>query len=92
VAVPTDQNKRKRAAKRRQREDALRLELAVAIANRRRPRRRPPRSASTSSRERPGAPHATVARWIRDGVIKSVKVGRRRLIAFSEIARIKGQF
>jgi hypothetical protein len=33
VADSTDQDKRKRAAKRRQREEKLRLERAVAIAN-----------------------------------------------------------
>jgi excisionase family DNA binding protein len=91
VAVPTDQNKaRKRAAKRRQREEELRLERAVAIAD---PAmaKTPPAAVSVNEFKRAtGASHATVSRWVRDGVIKSVKVGRRRFIPFAEITRIRG--
>jgi excisionase family DNA binding protein len=92
VSVNADQNRqRERAAKRRQREEALRLERAVAIAN---PggARTPPAAVSVNEFKRAtGVSHATVSRWVRDGVIRSVKVNRRRLIAFTEIARIKGE-
>jgi hypothetical protein len=91
VSTIDKNNARKRAAKRRQREEKLRLERAVAIAN---PAiaRTPPAAVSINEFKRAtGASHATVARWVRNGVIKSTKVGRRRFIAFSEIARIRGE-
>jgi len=91
VARPTDQDKQKRAAKRRQREEKLRLERALAIAN---PGAANPPPAAVSVNEfkhQTGLSHATVSRWIRDGLIKSTRIGRRRFIAFSEIARIRGE-
>jgi excisionase family DNA binding protein len=89
--IATDQSKKKRAAKRRQREEKLRLERALALAN---PgaAKTPPAAVSVAEFKRAcGVSHATVSRWIRDGVIKSVKLGRRRFIAFSEIARMRGE-
>jgi hypothetical protein len=86
-----DSAKRKRAAKRRQREDAFRRERDAAIAN---PgvARTPPAAVSVNEfRRATGASPATVARWVKKNVIKSVKVNRRRFIAFSEIARIRGE-
>ena len=89
-----DQNKarkRQRAARRRQREENLRLERAVAIANSAMAKTPPAAVSVNEFRRATGASHATTHRWIKEGVIKSTKVGRRRFIAFSEIARIKGE-
>jgi excisionase family DNA binding protein len=92
VPVSTAQNKaRKRAARRRQREEALRRERATAIANPGAAKTPLAAVSVTEFKRATGASHATVSRWIRDGVIKSTKVGRRRFIAFSEIARIRGE-
>jgi excisionase family DNA binding protein len=91
VSISTENKARTRAAKRRQREERLRLERAVAIAN---PTlaRMPPAAVSINEFKRAtGVSHATVSRWVRDGVIRSTKVARRRLIPFSELARIKGE-
>jgi excisionase family DNA binding protein len=82
---PTRTAKRERAAKRRQREEKLRLERPVAIAN---PgaARTPPAAVSVNEfKQATGASHSTVSRWVRDGVIKSVKVGRRRFIAYEVV-------
>jgi excisionase family DNA binding protein len=89
VLVFTDQNKA-RATKRRRREEKLRLERAYAIAN---PAivRTPPAVVSVNEfRKATGVSHATTHRWIKAGVIKSTKVGRRRFIAFAELLRVKG--
>jgi hypothetical protein len=90
--VSTDQNKaRKRAVKRRQREENLRLERAIAIANAATAKTPPAAVSVNEFRKATGASHATTHRWIKEGVIKSTKVAGRRFIAFSEIARIKGE-
>jgi excisionase family DNA binding protein len=92
VAAPIDPNcQRKRASRRRQREEKLRLERSLAIANPGATRTPPVAVSVNEFKKATGASHATVSRWIRDGTIKSTKVGRRRFIAFSEIARIKGE-
>jgi excisionase family DNA binding protein len=90
VAVSTDQNKaRKRAAKRRERAEQLRLERALAVAG---AAATPPAAVSVREFAKlTGASHASVSRWIKSGELKSTKVGRRRFIAFSEIARIRGE-
>jgi hypothetical protein len=83
--------RRRRAARRRQREKALRLERAAAIAY---PTmaKTPPAAVSVNEFKRAtGTSHATTHRWILDSTIRSVKIGRRRFIAFSEISRIKGE-
>ena len=90
----TDRNKarkRQRAARRRQREENLRLERAVAIANPAMAKTAPAAVSVNEFRRATGASHATMHRWIKEGVIKSTKVAGRRFIAFSEIARIKGE-
>jgi hypothetical protein len=92
VAARTDPNrKRKRASSRRQREENLRLERAVAIAN---PgaAKTPPAAVSVNEfKAATGASHASTHRWIKSGEVKSTKIGRRRFIAFSEIARLRGE-
>jgi hypothetical protein len=37
-----------------------------------------------------GRDPATVARWVKSGAIKSVKIGGARIIAASEVERIRG--
>jgi excisionase family DNA binding protein len=37
-----------------------------------------------------GVSHPTIYRWIKRGVIKSLMLGGRRLIAYSEVRRLKG--
>jgi excisionase family DNA binding protein len=89
VAVFTDQDKRRRAAKRRQRAEKLRLERSIAISG---AAGAPPAAISVAEfKKLTGVSHATVSRWIHDHTIQSVKVGGRRLIAFSEVERIKGE-
>ena len=88
---PLDPQARKRAARRRQREEALRLERAVALAN---PAlvRTPPAVVSVAEfRKLTGLSPATIARRLKDGTLKSTKLNRRRLIAYSEIARMRGE-
>jgi excisionase family DNA binding protein len=36
-----------------------------------------------------GCDPSTAARWIKNGAIKSVKIGKRRLIAYAELERIR---
>ena len=38
-----------------------------------------------------GVSHPTIYRWIKAGTIKSVMLGGRRLIAFSEVKRLRGE-
>jgi excisionase family DNA binding protein len=38
-----------------------------------------------------GVAHATIFRWIKRGVIRSVMIGGRRLIPFSEVRRLRGE-
>jgi excisionase family DNA binding protein len=86
----TDQKTKahKRAARRR-REEALRRERALALSG---AAGTPPAAVSVNEFKRlTGASHATVSRWIRDGEIQSVRIGRRRFISFDEIARIRGE-
>ena len=38
-----------------------------------------------------GVSHPTIFRWIKAGTIKSVMLGGRRLIAYSEVKRLRGE-
>jgi excisionase family DNA binding protein len=38
-----------------------------------------------------GVSHPTIYRWIKAGTIKSVMLGGRRLIAYSEVKRLRGE-
>ena len=72
-------------------EEALRLERAIATADPRAARTPPACVSVTEFQKAVGTTRATISRWVRDGVGKSTKVGRRPFIAFSEIERIKGE-
>jgi excisionase family DNA binding protein len=88
-AAAQKQTARKRAAARRRREQALHDARAKGMSG---AGGMPPAAVSVVEfRRLVGVSHATVSRWVRDGVIKSAKVGRRRFISFSEIARMKGE-
>jgi excisionase family DNA binding protein len=87
--IASDQVKKKRAAKRRQREEQLRRERAVALSG---AAGTPPAAVSVAEFKRlTGVSHATVSRWVKKGEIKSTRIGRRRFIAYAEIARIRGE-
>jgi hypothetical protein len=91
VAAATDQNRqRKRAARRRQREEKLRLDRAIALANPAKAEMLPAVVSVLEFRRATGVSHTTAHRWIADKTIASVKVRRRRFIPFTEIARIRG--
>jgi excisionase family DNA binding protein len=91
MAVPTDQDKRKRAAKRRLREAALRGERERALVDPGAGRSAIAAVSVAEFKKLTGASHATVSRWVKSGALKSTKTGRRRFIAFSEVERIRGQ-
>jgi excisionase family DNA binding protein len=88
VTVIATDHKKKRAA-RRQREEKRRLERALALSG---AAGTPPAAVSVNEfQAATGASRATINRWIRDNRIKSVRIGRRRFIAFSEVRRIRGE-
>jgi excisionase family DNA binding protein len=82
---------RKAAAKReRERGDALavrRIE-AVGSAN---PAVEPATVSVNEFSLVTGVSHPTIFRWIKAGTIKSVMLGGRRLIAYSEVKRLRGE-
>jgi hypothetical protein len=77
VAVATDQSKKKRAAKRRQREEALRRERAIALSG---ATGAPLAAVSVAEFKRlTGVSHATVSRWVADHTTQSVKVATEQI-------------
>jgi hypothetical protein len=83
---------RRRAARaRRKREQKIRSDRREAVSDPSDAHIKPAGVTVVEFRKLTGLSHATVHRWIKARSLKSVKINGRRLIAYSEVERLRGE-